>query len=689
MITAPLKALKRHPAQMRTFHDLDKLAALTLQIYERNLDQWQPVVATHNLALSNVEGSEDYHIISGHRRHMACLFAFSLDDWRKEHDAAAEPATIEPIREMLKALVDKHSTVEAAAETLLGHYGEREISFALYEGDEKSQILALQSANFGGEDPDVMGVALSFRLALAAGATVEQIARNAGVHNRYVENHLALTEIPRELAERIAASELPMSVAATVANIPEPKRSGLALFILANPVASLTAKEIRECAADLKKWSGLQVPLTVAHQAQRNIARALVRLWSQVVKAYPEEAWASAAMLVYRGQHNEPWADPAKTSLWFQTLGSDTYYGEEGIRWANVIAHLLSEVSCESCPIAQLPQRQLQSDLGQGQHGVLGMPCRIGEQVARCVHGLAPEDPFDVRVPWDWSEHEDVVHEGGHYRVKSKEALQKAWRAQAKLEAAEEAAKTNPVTEEPSAGVAAVEQPDNAAAQATDLAPSPQSPSPVEKQRGLIANFMLRHLKMIDAHPMATACRRCRHRLESSPTKDESVPHCAWASRLRSVEFRTWRPANGDGPIIPICRQFAPVENWPDIIPEHSQPSSMPREWVKATILQLVDASSSYGTARQPFEFLTGRPMSASERYDTWFVDQLNEQIGNLSDAQLWTLFVWAVSEWQRAKKRNGFALPVNGNGAQFLTYQEFKWQLQAVPEQGRREVKL
>ncbi len=63
MITAPLKSLKRHPAQMRTFHDLDKLATLTLQIYERNLDEWQPVVATPNTGLSNGEGSEDYHII--------------------------------------------------------------------------------------------------------------------------------------------------------------------------------------------------------------------------------------------------------------------------------------------------------------------------------------------------------------------------------------------------------------------------------------------------------------------------------------------------------------------------------------------------------------------------------------------------------------------------------------------------
>jgi hypothetical protein len=48
-------------------------------------------------------------------------------------------------------------------------------------------------------------------------------------------------------------------------------------------------------------------------------------LWGQAVEAYPEDAWAAAAMLVYRGQHQEPWADAGRTSLWFQTLGGDAY----------------------------------------------------------------------------------------------------------------------------------------------------------------------------------------------------------------------------------------------------------------------------------------------------------------------------------------------------------------------------
>ena len=64
MQTTALKQLKAHPAQMRTSYDLDKLAALTLQIFERGLDQWQPIAASPN--------GEGYHIVSGHRRHMHC-----------------------------------------------------------------------------------------------------------------------------------------------------------------------------------------------------------------------------------------------------------------------------------------------------------------------------------------------------------------------------------------------------------------------------------------------------------------------------------------------------------------------------------------------------------------------------------------------------------------------------------------
>jgi hypothetical protein len=303
--------------------------------------------------------------------------------------------------------------------------------------------------------------------------------------------------------------------------------------------------------------------------------------------------------------------------------------------------------------------------------------------MTRCLHGLAPADPFDVRVPWSWSEHPGVVHEG-EYRVKSYEDLLAAWQAQAARERAEkEQAEDEEAT---SAAPNEIDgQPPETPPPKRHRRPSPpppvhrgatNKPSPIAKQRAQIADFMKRHEQLAANHPFATPCGRCRHRLESSPTKDESVPHCAWAGRLRSVEFKVLAPEEGDrarpgGSLaIPVCRQFAPNQPWQEIVPGHPEPPGLPREWLKAQILHLVQEANRHGTDRNAFEFLTGRPLSASENYGDWFAQQLESQGGDLSLAQLFTLFVWAHSEWQRARRRE-FTLPANGQGMQFVAVRE------------------
>jgi len=686
MLRAAIKLLKPHPAQMRTVYDLESLATLTLQLFERGLDDWQPIVAAPH--------GEAYYLVSGHRRHMAQLLAFALRDWAKEHPDTE--ITIEVVRTMLNTLVDSLGSLEKVIGSLLTKYGDEEISFVTFEGSQKAQILALQAANYGSEKPDALGVAHSFRQAVEAGATPEEIARNAGQHLNYVLNHLALTEIPPELAQRIAAGELPMSVAVTVADLPEPKRTGLAIFILANEPGKLTAKAIKDCATTLKKWSGLQVPLMVKHQSQRNIARALVRLWGQVVEAYPEDAYAAAAMLIYRDLHEDPWSNKEKLTLWFQALGGDTYFTDGRINWTAVVEYLVTEVACETCPIAQLPNQQLRSDLSQGQGGPLGMPCRVGETATRCIHGLAPNDSFDVRVPWEWSQHPGVVGEGGDYRIKSYEELLVAWQAQAAKERAEDeapvatadeeletAAATSTAPHEQTSSPVTPQQPDEISAPAT-----PAKDSPIAKQRAQIADFMKRHEQLAAGHPFATPCGRCRHRLDSSPTKDESVPHCAWAGRLRSVTFKVLQPDGKNAGAsanltVPVCRQFAPNQPWHELVPGHPSPPEMPREWLREQILHLVKDANRHGSDRgrgdrNVFEFLTGRPMGANENYGDWFSQQLDAQGGDLSDAQLFTLFVWAHAEWQRARGSQ-FSLPVNGHGVQFATYHERSWRIKEV----------
>jgi hypothetical protein len=163
--------------------------------------------------------------------------------------------------------------------------------------------------------------------------------------------------------------------------------------------------------------------------------------------------------------------------------------------------------------------------------------------------------------------------------------------------------------------------------------------------------------------------------LDSSPTKDESVPHCAWAGRLRSVTFKVLQPDDKNASHVPVCRQFASNQPWHELVPGHPSPPEMPREWLKEQILHLVKDANRHGSDRNAFEFLTGRPMGANETYSNWFSQQLDAQGGDLSDAQMFTLFVWAHAEWQRARSSQ-FSLPVNGHGVQFATYQERGWRV-------------
>ena len=168
---------------------------------------------------------------------MAQLLALALQDWAAEHPETE--ITIEVVRTMLTTLVESLGSLESA-HRLPARQVRRMRKSLLWpsKAARRRRSWRLQAANYGGETPDALGIAHSFRQAVEAGATEEEIARNVGQHVNYVRNHLALTQIPPELAQRIAAGELPMSVATAVADLPEPKRAGLAIFILANPAAS-------------------------------------------------------------------------------------------------------------------------------------------------------------------------------------------------------------------------------------------------------------------------------------------------------------------------------------------------------------------------------------------------------------------------------------------------------------------
>ena len=86
------------------------------------------------------------------------------------------------------------------------------------------------------------------------------------------------------------------------------------------------------------------------------------------------------------------------------------------------------------------------------------------------------------------------------------------------------------------------------------------------------------------------------------------------------------------------------------------------------------------GDARTMMEFMTGRPIKATgEGHRGWFLQELEKQVGELSDEQVQTLFVWVFSEWRRVKANgyggdNQYPVPVGPNGSQSVLYSEREW---------------
>lgn len=677
----PIRDLHTHPAQMRTVHTTSAMAALTLQVLQAGgVADWQPIVAAPRT------DTDGYYIISGHRRRLALLFSWALVD---AYPAMQTTLTVEQVEAFLGTLIAEHTTIEAAADTLLSTYANHTITIHLFTGDLKAQVLALQRANYGADAPDPLGIAKSFHAALATGSNEREIARNAGQSIGYVKKHLALLRVPPDLAHAIAAGTLLLSLAELVAEVqPEQARIGMAQFILAN-VAHITVEGVRESVIRFKAWDQFRtMPMSVAHQGQRNMIRILATLWQRTLSTDATRAWASAALLIYRNvSPHAPWENQAAYSEWVKALGGEMYYHEEsGIAWDTLVKDCLTEVACETCPLYTLPSHLLSRDLSD-RSDALGRPCRTPERdhYTRCINGFAPGDLVEVRVPFEWATHPGITKQGSHYVVISIDTLEQAWQAQHAAESVQEPDDIPDVTTDtgdttpeaitsslpaPVAGtVSTVGTPAPSSVPTSPTAtPEPKGPAPISVMRAQIREYMEHHTGQAWQHPFATPCSTCQHRLTKSPTKDESVPHCAWASRLRTVRFT--HLVNVDNALsIPVCHQYAPLRAWQDAIPPHPTPTPLPREYMLAQIRQ-------HATTRgesQAFEFLTGRPMSP-DSYSGWFATQLQEAIGTLSDAQLFTLFVWSLAEYDRHHQRRPFWLPADGQCSTFIPVSEISW---------------
>ncbi len=730
-VVVTLAQLHIHDAHDRTRYDLDKLAGLTLQVVERNLDKWQPVTA----ALSQPANGKaaQYRIISGHRRWLARILAYAVLEWAKlpQHQERTESGIDLPfVRELLVEIVQtltgqtqvegmvvqmtlSAESVHAAISQLLQLYGENEITIAQFTGSAKAQMLALQAANSNREDPDPLGLARSYQAAYEEGATPAEIARHSGVHTEYVFNHLALTQISAEIATAISDGKLHIGIARQLARYENPLQAGLTNFVLLslapNGGVAITISGLKQVAKRFKKWNGLQAPLTATpRQSQRNIARILAALWQKAVEGNVVHAWTAAVQMAAADYLNEPWLDSAKTAAWFAALDTQRKYrdADNNLNWQPIVADLLLPVSCKTCPVGKLPRQSLQSDIGEGRDGATGIPCRLhaaGEH-GKCLHGYAPNDSLQVPVPFDWATHTGVERENGGYVVKTEEALQEAWQTQRQLEAETEQAasaesvaptasqavevKRTQIEPMPDGSIQAVSVAANSPIIATAASPEPApeksaTPERDSKTQARLRQFMESVAAQTSTHPFATPCNTCRHKLDSSPVKSrENAPHCAWAKGSRSLSFTQLEPTEKDTNFtsIPVCRQYAPKSEWRDLIPTHTGDCTLPRTWLTTQITELIEEMSSsrsrvYGghtakIAQYPLEFLTGRPMGSSETHANWFKDRFQEEKGNLSDGQMMTLFIWVMAERRRLQQES-FLLPTNGSATQFVRVQE------------------
>lgn len=670
--------IMKNRAQMRRTYDLGKLAELTMQMVTRGFDADRP------LLIRKRESGDGYENIRGHRRRMAFLMVQHLDDLRPGHEW-----TIEEVRDMWTDLLLMRSgnestyrdvvpadVVETAVETLVADHGQMPVPVIVSEAEPKQATLALWSDNFGDEEPDRMGVAHSLKVGiLEQGISIEEAARNMGQSPHYVRNHLALAQVDARLAERINNKELGVAAAVALIDLPEEKRAGLTQFILANPAHTITVDKIKKVARLLDEFS-MAMPLTFPNASRRNIARAMNNLWHTKLEEDAARAWLGATIVLYpRQQFTPPWDDPSSISDWLTALGVPV-----NGHWTGALLPYLTEVTCATCPIAKLPDEKLKVDLIAP-----GLPCRQGFKVERCFHGLTENDPFHVRVHMGWAGHPGVANEGGTYVVTSYDDLLKAWKAQKKQEAAdakrqkaqqEKAAKPLKSSKTRTAATAAP-----APAQVVESKPD-MTPAPIETMRAKIRMFMALHTTepFNSGHLLATLCAGCQHKLDGSPTSDESVPHCAWASHTRTVRFDQIKPADGSKPI-PFCRQYAPERPWREIVPEYPNTPPLPRDWMVAQIDRLAGDRKG-GDTYKPFQWLTGRPMASNERYDDWFLTQFKINRDDLSDGQIFTLFVLAHEEWQRGQRygaeRNQVNVPANNNFTQMVAAEVTKWEMEA-----------
>ena len=187
--TTQIQHLKTHPAQMRTEYDQEGMAALTLQVFQRGLDSWQPIVA----APAGEKG--DYRIISGHRRRMARLFAFALEDWASEHPE--QDVTVEVARTLIAALSRSSAQWKRQPRRCCRSTASGRFPLCPLPATARRKSSRCRPPTSAGKRRTCWVSPTASARRWRAGRRRKRLPATPAVSVHYVLNHLALIDIPR------------------------------------------------------------------------------------------------------------------------------------------------------------------------------------------------------------------------------------------------------------------------------------------------------------------------------------------------------------------------------------------------------------------------------------------------------------------------------------------------------------
>ena len=644
---ASIRQLRVNPAQMRTRTRVRELAQLALQVSQGLDPALRLLVRLYAGQAGEVLDHEEFVVLSGHRRWLAMMVAAltpggDLDQMVETIRAYCEPQDswvfLRP--ELYQRLADL--------------VGEVTLPIEIWEGTNAEECLTLIRANMGPEEPDLLGMGHAFQEALSRDVSLEELARAAGMPESMIKAIIEVDRLPGIFQSLINDGRLALETVPDLLRLDDVQLISLAwaMGICSDPeqadgippenYTSLVKHAIAQMCFD---------PVPTARDdcrpAEHNTAHVVRHLWQRAIDETPAPFYREVATRSLNGLRTDTGQALMKILSDMPELASffaDTYYGA-GLK-DSALDLLPEEAECATCAFHCLPDKLLTREFE--------IPCRDSgktrtlPEASVCWHWTPEGDPFSIRTPYYW--------EVGAKEIKSKRALINAWEKQ---QAYEEKEAVTPMS-------------------------STTGKDEIKVQRQAIAFYMERHSQppFILDHPWATSCARCRHHLDKSPVKSApDAPHCQWSKGRRSLAFDAYVPSEGgaisgtglivpsDGSIaldewdkfdpsqtawmIPACRQFAPVGEWPDLIPEADTPPPYPRPVLVDLLRNLVRNTNKNVWAtdqRAALQFLTGRPEKASANHKHSFESAFNKAREDLSDSQIWTLVQWVTLEWLRTR---------------------------------------